>query len=279
MILIADSGSTKTDWRLIDNNKIIELSSIGINPYFINEKIVDVALRSTFDEEMLSNISEVYFYGAGCSTKEACTLLKNIFQKYFVNAVINIEHDLLAAARATCFNREGIVAILGTGSNTCYYNGENIDQNIESLGYILGDEGSGSFMGKLLLRKIYREEVDHDIIDDFNNTFKLNKDTLFNRLYKEPLPNKFLASFTPFISKHIHHPEMQWIVYKSFEELCLNCLSKYKKVKELPVHFVGSIAQVFVKQLNEILHKHHYTLGDVIKQPINNLVKYHTGQF
>ncbi|MCB9364827.1 MAG: hypothetical protein H6587_09680 [Flavobacteriales bacterium] len=276
MILIADSGSTKTDWRLVAGTEILPFKTIGFNPYHVSVAQVLNELNASALKEKSSLITQVYFYGAGCSSTEKSDFIKSALLQFFKNARVEVNHDLLAAARATCGKNAGMSAILGTGSNSCLFDGENIISNIPALGYILGDEGSGVDMGKTLIKKYLNKELSSNLSEELEKEYSLSLHTILNAVYKEALPNRYLAQFTLFIKKHEDESEMDELVKICFQHFFDLTICKYKNYKKYPLNLVGSIANVFSKQLKEVALHNEVEIGKIVKSPIDELVHFHT---
>tara|TARA_R110001592_G_scaffold5046_2_gene27958 strand:- start:2361 stop:3197 length:837 start_codon:yes stop_codon:yes gene_type:complete len=276
MILIADSGSTKTDWRLVSINAVLPFSTVGFNPYHISVSKIIEELKSSELMDFSNEVSQIYFYGAGCSSEEKNEFIRNALTQVFSNAKIEVNHDLLAAARASCGKAPGMTAILGTGSNSCLFDGNNIIENIPALGYVLGDEGSGVDMGKKLLKKHLTKELSSELSIKFEETYSLSLNEILNAIYKEPLPNRFLAQFTKFIKKHENDSEMDEIIRDCFQHFFDTTILKYTNYKQYKLNTIGSIASVFKKQLREVAAKNNVELGKIIKSPIEELVIFHT---
>lgn len=274
MLLIADSGSTKTDWALADGPQVRTFSTDGINPVYVNADIIKkiVEKELPFDR---NKISEVYFYGAGCIQGKTGALGRNLAE-IFSEAKISVNSDLLGAARSLYGDTKGIVSILGTGSNTGYYNGKKITDSVPSMGYILGDEGSGAVMGKKLISAIYKRRMSQEISDIFFEEYTISYPKLIEFVYRQPMPNRFLAGFTRFISKNIQHPEISELVKNCFMEFIEYNLLKYENVEETSVSFTGSIAYHFPEQLKQCLAQYSISPGDITRTPIEGLIKYHT---
>jgi N-acetylglucosamine kinase-like BadF-type ATPase len=274
MILIADSGSTKTNWSLINEDLNVRVCMTdGINPFFLNEKEILNLLKQKFTLPK-ENITSVYFYGAGC-TPERSSLVFEALNGFFHAGSIEVNSDLLAAARSLCGEKEGIACILGTGSNSCHYDGKKIIENVSPLGYILGDEGSGAVLGKKLIADILKNQLPDVVVRDFYNTYHLNPAEIMDKVYRQPFPNRFLAQFTPFISNHITHPEIQKSVKNSFVEFVERNVFQYRKADQLPVHFTGSIAYCFKDILEEVCSQYNLLMGNTTKEPMSGLIKYH----
>ena len=283
MLLIADSGSTKTDWRLIsDNNSQQNFQTIGLSPYHQTEKFITDEIKDNLYPQLKSHISNptsqisIFYYGTGCSTPERCDIIKRSIAKIFTNSAISVKHDLLAAARAACGNQEGITAILGTGSNTCYYDGKEIKDQVINLGYILGDEGSGMHIGKLFLRAFFYKELPEHIVSKFQRETNTQKEEVFDSIYSKPMANKYLASFTKFIKQNIQEPALRDIVKECFTLFFDKHICNYPKYKTLPMNCVGSIAHHFSDILKEAAKEKGVTIGKIVTAPMDELVKFHT---
>jgi len=275
MKLIADSGSTKTAWLLLDGAKKISFQTKGINPLFLTAAEVREEIQKAFPKAILfEQIEELYFYAAGCSTIERCSMLKELLQKIFTSAKIDTQSDLLAAARALFQNEKGVACILGTGSNSCIYDGEKIVENVTSLGYILGDEGSGAHIGKLFLTRLLNNELSEDIEKDFQKEFSMDTETIVQQLYTASYPSRFLASFAPFVAKYIHLSEIKAIVEESFALFFKHQIDKYNH-QNLPIAFVGSIAWNFQNELKKELQKRNFETPLYLSNPIEKLAEYH----
>lgn len=277
MILIADSGSTKADWKLLDSNgTVTSQSTRGFNPFFQNSETIEAGLLEDFDEDLeQEKVSEVFFYGAGCSDDYRCSIVEVALQKVFPNAKVKVNHDLLASARAVCGTQPGIACIIGTGSNSCLYDGIEVIDNVTNVGSFFGDEGSGSHLGKELLRGYFYREMPADIFKAFEIYCPDGKRGILNKVYDNPTPNVYLASFSKFLSQHKTHSYIQHIVYKCFDEFVTRHVLKYDGNLKLKIHFVGSVAYHFQDILEIVLASHNLKIGEVIKKPIDNLVKFH----
>jgi len=275
MKLIADSGGTKTAWRNFSGDSYTDIYTAGMNPYYHSTSL----LTSTVREELVPNIQvkeidQIYFYGAGCSSSESCDKIEQALIANFPQANIYVSHDLLGAARALCQNHSGIIGILGTGSNSCHYDGENIVENVHSLGYILGDEGGGSHMGKLLLSDYLRNRLPESIRKGLK-PFGLSKSSIEKRIYIDSNPIKFLSSFAPFILENIQDEYIKELVENNFSMFISRCLGGYAESRDYPIHFSGSIAFHFQTYLENMLKKNNLRLGSVVKDPMDGLTQYH----
>jgi N-acetylglucosamine kinase-like BadF-type ATPase len=273
MILIAESGSTKTDWVFMNSEgEVKRLQSEGINPFYqdsesIYNKISFLKTESTPDH--------IYFYGAGCANEEKNTIVKTALQKVFPASSTEINSDLLAAARALCGTKEGIACILGTGSNSCLYDGKDIQNNISPLGFILGDEGSGAVLGKKLVGDILKNQAPESIIKAFREKYKLQGGDIVHKIYREEFPNRFLAQFTVFLSENVDNEYVSELLVNSFCEFIQRNIKQYHKSSELEVHFTGSIAYYFREQLEAAALKSEIKLGKILKSPLEGLIGFH----
>ena len=274
MKLIADSGSTKTAWAVVENpNNVIKTD--GINPIFMDSVQIENTLRTQLLPNIAETITEVYFYGAGCANEEKNNIVKRAIQSVFGNIKVEIASDLLGAARGLCGHQSGIACILGTGSNSCFYENDNISWNVPALGFILGDEGSGAVLGKLLMGNIFKNQLPEAVKEDFMQTYGYNMMDVIEKVYRTPLPNRFLASFGPFISKHKEVPEMKSMITEALESFIVRNVKQYPYTT-MPVSFTGSIAYYFSDILQELSDQHGFTIGKIEKDPLGGLVEYHT---
>lgn len=275
MILIADSGSTKTAWTLVEKADNV-IKTDGINPVFMNSGCVEEILRSQLLPQLGEQaiVTEIYFYGAGCASAKKNNLVKQALQNVFGDIKIEIASDLLGAARGLCKHQSGIACIMGTGSNSCLYENGNIRWNVPALGFILGDEGSGAVLGKLLMGNLFKNQLPDVVKQDFEQTYGLTMMDVIEKVYRTPLPNRFLASFGPFISKHINQPAVYNMVYDALESFIVRNVKQYPYTT-LPVYFTGSIAFYFADILNQLADKHGFTIGRIDQDPLQGLVEFH----
>ncbi|MEO6731562.1 MAG: N-acetylglucosamine kinase [Ferruginibacter sp.] len=276
--LIADSGSTKAEWCLLDGKKKRTFYTQGISPYFLNgvqiEDLVNLELK-----KKLKGVEpdEIFYYGTGCSNPNNIKIVKKAIQKVFTNAKIAVDHDLMGAAKALCGNEKGVACILGTGSNSCYYNGKTIVKNSPGLGFILGDEGSGAYLGKKVVQYYLYGTYDPDLMDRFNAKFNTNAVEILEAVYKKPLPNRYLAGFVSFLVENRGHYMIENIIEDGFNEFFFHHVYKYKESWTLPVNFIGSVAFGFKDVLEEMCGTYELHLGKVLKNPMVGLIKYHSG--
>lgn len=278
-VLIADSGSTKTDWCLCDaGTPVLAVQTQGINPYHQTEEAIGQVLA----EELLPQLTplptclSVIFYGSGCANDTACSRVKEAIQKVLATDDIIIHSDLLGAARALCGHDEGIACVLGTGSNSCLYDGKDIIANVPPLGYILGDEGSSAVLGRRLVGDCLKNQLPEAVRSEFLAEYNLTQETILEKVYRQPLANRFLASLTPFLSKHREVPEVHTLLVESFVDFFVRNVKQYRR-PWLPIHFVGSIANAFNAELKEAAESLGMELGCILKSPMEGLVKYHCG--
>lgn len=280
MIIIADSGSTKTDWRLIDNkNQIYQYATQGINPYFQDEVEISEIIKSEFLPQLKSHIippqSHIYFYGAGCGADAKKEIIQVALNENFPFSIIEVNTDLLAAARALCGSNPAIAAILGTGSNTCYYDGSTIIENRASLGFIMGDEGSGAHIGKTFIQSYLNKAMPTDLSARFFERFKLSTNDILDAVYKKPMPNRFLASFSKFIYQNLKEQYVIDLVANCFEQFFDKHICKYEKHKELKLSCVGSVAFYYSNILRAVAVKKGVNIDIIIETPIAGLTLYH----
>jgi N-acetylglucosamine kinase-like BadF-type ATPase len=280
MILIADSGSTKTDWRLIDDeSKIHQFSTQGINPYFQTGEEIALLIGN----ELLPGIRprmqdaslQLFFYGAGCRAADKKQLVAAALSTQFPEAEIIIETDMLGAARSVCGHQAGIAAILGTGMNTCVYDGTNITANRTSLGYILGDEGSGAHLGKIFITAFLNDELPAAMAARFSERFKLSKDEIIDSIYKKPMPNRFLASFSRFIYQNLKEQCMIDLVSGCFSEFFDRHVCKYPQHRELKLSCAGSVAFYYSNILRAVAENKGVNIDTIVETPIAGLTLYH----
>ena len=278
MILIADSGSTKTDWALIPPMAAANASlftSQGINPVHQDRSVIAGILRQELLPQLNpENVSCVCFYGSGVRPELEAVMMQ-LLQEAFPRAKqVEAHSDLLGAARALCGHNYGVASILGTGANSCLYDGEAIVQNTPALGYILGDEGSGGVLGKHFLHELYKGVLSENIRAEFEREYSLTMADVIRRVYREPMPNRFLASLAPFIHRHLSDPAVRDLVIDNFRDFFRYNIRPYGH-PEMPVSCVGSVAWYFRDQLAEAANAEGFTIGTVLRSPIEGLTKYH----
>jgi N-acetylglucosamine kinase-like BadF-type ATPase len=276
MILIADSGSTKTNWCISDNNGTKKFySTNGINPFFRTTEDIAEELKQDLAPKIKGKIKGVYFYGAGIVNEEKAAVIKNALSSLFPGALLEVESDLLAAARSTLGNKKGIACILGTGSNSCLYDGNKITAHVPPLGFILGDEGSGAYLGRKLVGDYLKGIMPEELSAKFKEKFPFQYADFLNSVYKEEKPNRFLAGFVPFLKENIENEYCDEIVKNAFGDFITRNVAQYEDYQQLSVCFVGSVAFHFQEQLLKVLVEKNITPGTVIKEPLLNLLHYH----
>jgi len=274
--IIADSGATKCQWTLILGKEKKSITTIGISPYFLSvEQIIETINKGLQKKLTPEKIDAIYFYGTGLSNPTNVTILKKALKKVFKNATLDIQTDLVAVARATCQTKKGVACILGTGSNTGYYNGKGIAKNSPGLGYVLGDEGSGAYLGKKVLQYYLYKTFDEELMLSFENKYKLNKDQILDAVYKQPLPNRYMASFSTFLSEHRGHYMIENIIEDGLNDFFFTHLNKLNESWLYPIHFSGSIAYVFRDIIKQLAAAYEIELGKIIKSPMEGLIEYH----
>jgi N-acetylglucosamine kinase-like BadF-type ATPase len=276
MILIADSGGSKIDWRLLTaDGTIVQANTPGFNPYYQPIEDLTRNFREVIMPQVADGINKIFFYGAGVSSEKNQLTIKNAFLEFFPDAQIEIGWDLLAAARALCGHEPGIACIMGTGSNSCLYDGQRIIGNVANLGWILADEGSGANMGRKFLVDYLREIMPKELREQFHKRFPLTREEFLERIYQQERPSAFLASFTKFIFQHLKEPYCYRLVYSSFSEFYENNVMKYENYKNLKVHFTGSIAFYFSDILRQVANDKGITVKNILEGPIAGLTLYH----
>ncbi len=279
MKLLVDSGSTKADWIAIDENGkvLFTTQTLGLNPEILDKEEVINRLDQKFDiEHNKEKATHLFFYGAGCGTERMKNFLAEVFKEYFPNAAISVHEDTYAAVYATTPKGEqAIVCILGTGSNCSFFDGTVLHQKVQSLGYIAMDDGSGNRFGRHLLRGYYFNKMPKDLAKEFEEEYNVDADYVKANLYKEANPNAYLATFAKFIIKHKDTDFCKKIIYKELKKFVKNYIMQYDNCKEIPVHFVGSIAFYLKDELTDILNQHGIQIGNVLRRPIDGLIAYH----
>ncbi len=278
MILIADAGSTKTRWIMVNNERMVigKFESAGLNPTVFDEETLNKNIAR--NNELLNHapyIKTIYFYGSGVDDKIAHSKMLKVLSEIFDKAEIEIYSDLLAAARATAGHEPGIVSILGTGSNSAYYDGNIIVKTVGYFGYLLMDDASGNWFGKQLLRDYFFDKMPKQLKLQLKKEYKIDEKKIIKRLYHQTQPNTFLAGFAPFMSKHYKSGYIKELITRGFEKFITQELSAYDNYKEIPLHFNGSIAFQFQKELKDVIAKHDLILGKIVKDPVEELINYH----
>lgn len=277
MILLADSGSTKTDWGLVENGKLVKrLRTSGMNPFQMSEEAITEEIKTHLVPELPGTVlDEVHFYGAGCTKEKQPIVERALRANLTINGECEVASDMLGAARGICGHKPGIACILGTGSNSCSYDGKNLVKNVSPLGFILGDEGSGAVLGKLLVGDVLKNQMPEAITKRFFEKYKLTSAEIIDRVYRQPKPNTFLASFVPFLEENIDEPKIYNLVKESFRSFLRRNVMQYDGWQTLPIGFNGSIAKIYKKPLLEALEEEVMHLGRIIQAPMEAMVEYH----
>jgi glucosamine kinase len=274
--IMADSGSTKAEWCLINGEKKKKIFTQGISPYFLNTSEIEQLLATELKRKLKDNEpDEIHYYGTGCANPENVKSVTRALKATFPKAKINVTHDLMGAAKALCGDEKGVACILGTGSNSCYYNGKKIIKNSPGLGYILGDEGSGAYLGKKVVQYYLYNTFDPDLMDRFNAKYNTTSMEILDAVYKHALPNRYLAGFVPFLVENRGHFMIENIIEDGFNDFFFNHLYKYRESWIMPIHFIGSVAYGFRDILKEMCDTYELQLGRVLKNPMDGLIKYH----
>ena len=275
--LVCDSGATKAEWCLINNGKKKTFFTQGISPYFLNiEQIKDLLQKELTPKLKNIKVDEIYYYGRGCANPANARLVKKAIQLVFTNTKkVEVTHDLMAAARSVCGKKKGVVANLGTGSFCCYYDGKKIGKQIPGIGYILGDEGSGAYLGKKVIQYYLYETFDDDLRARFNAKYITNRSEILENVYKKPLPNRYLASYTLFLAENRGHYMIENIIEDGMNDFFFTHLIKYRESWLYPVHFTGSIAYGFKDVIKGLCNSYEMETGLILKQPMDGLVQFH----
>lgn len=280
-ILLADAGGTKTEWLLIGSDSEVKAHVLtpGINALLTNDDEIRERLRSVKSElGQDESLSEIHYYGAGCATTSICEKLRNAISDTWQSGVLHVESDLLAAARAMLGHERGIACILGTGSNTGLYNGREIEFNVPSLGYILGDEGSGAALGKRLVADAFKGSLPKPIRDKFMSYYELDLDSILEYTYWRPAANRFLASLVPFIRDHIWNPYMYSLVLEEFTAFLKRNVAMYAGSRSLPLVVTGGVAATFPEILQDAASRQGFKVDKIVKKPMAGLIAFHTGR-
>ena len=277
MILLADSGSTKTDWCVADQGVAVQrVTTAGTNPFFQTpEQIAEELDRHLLPELAGCAIDRIAFYGAGCAFADKIETIRCVLAARFVGATVEVGSDMLAAARALCGHERGVACILGTGSNSCLYDGATIVQNVSPLGFILGDEGSGAVLGRRLVGDCLKRQLPEAVCDAFLSESGLTPAEILENVYRRPMPNRFLAGLSPFLLRHIEVAEVRALVRESFEAFFRRNVMRYPEATQMPIHCTGSVAYFYREVLAEAAATVGLTLGRVLRAPMEGLLRYH----
>lgn len=278
MILLADGGSTKCDWILLDEKgeQVFKTRTQGLNPAVFKENILEERLKANEDIKTYKDkIKSVHFYGAGCGTPGPTAILEKIMKAYFTSSEVMVKEDMVAAVFAAT-TEPGIVCILGTGSNSCYYDGDSIHMEVESLGYILMDEASGNYFGKRLLRDYYYKRMPKSIADEFEKRYDLTPDEIKKNIYQEENPNTYLANFAEFIfTSEERNGYFYLLITEGIKKFVENRVMCFPEAQSVPIHFIGSIAHFSQDIIKDALLPYHLTLGNIVRRPIDGIIEYY----
>lgn len=278
VILLADSGATKAEWCLLAGKKKTIFTQ-GISPYFLNtDEIASLVQQELAPNLKKETIETIHYYGTGCANPQNAKNVKKALQKVFPGSRVNVQTDLMAAARSVCDHEKGIACILGTGSNSCYYNGKTIVRNSPGLGYVLGDEGSGAYLGKKVIQYYLYNTFDEDLRSRFDARFVTNTVEILDNVYKQPFPNRYLAGFAMFLAENRGHYMIENIIEDGLNDFFFQHLCKYAEVWKYPVSFVGSVAFGFKDVVEELCRSYEFELGKIYKNPMEGLVAYHENE-
>lgn len=275
--LIADSGATKCEWCVLDNGKKAKtIITQGISPYFLTgPQITELLEKELIPKLKKFQVKEVFFYGTGLANPKNVTIVKSVLKKIFPTAKTEVQNDLLAAARALCGKNKGVACILGTGANSCFYNGKKMVKNSPGLGYVLGDEGSGAYLGKKVIQYYLYNTYDEELRASFEKKFQVTPMEILENVYKKPLANRYLASFAIFLAENRGHYMIENIIEDGLNDFFFTHLYKYRESWTHPIHFVGSIAFGFKDVLKDLCNTYELELGRVLKAPMQGLIEYH----
>ncbi|WP_256003706.1 MULTISPECIES: N-acetylglucosamine kinase [Pedobacter] len=275
MILVADSGSSKTDWIGYSPDEKLVFSTQGINPYFLNaHDIYKILAKKKELAAYVDKVREIYFFGAGCSSPDKIEVMSNGISSFFTNAYVAVEHDLLGSAFATCGDKEGLTCILGTGSNICYFDGADVHSGSHGLGYALGDEGSGTSFGRKLITSYLYGQMPPELGIELAQKYDINKESVITNVYQRPSANIYLASISKFMAAHLDHPFIQTILREGFQEFVDTNIKDYPDYKNLDCHFVGSIAYYYQDVLKAVCEANGVKVGKILQKPIEEIYHY-----
>jgi len=277
MIVIADSGSTKTDWCLINaNGRVNTVQTIGLNPYFLDENdILNILRKDLYPFLDNKKVEQVFFYGSGCALPEKKQMVQCALDFFFMHADVEVENDLLGAARSMCGDEKGLICILGTGSSSCIYDGNQIIERLPSLGHLLGDEGSGAYLGKKIVSAYFNNELPEHLQKIFTQKYPAELAEVLDKVYKQPFPNRFLASYVDFLNENQSDSFVKELVGLAFDEFFKKQVLRYDNHNEYPICFVGSVSFIFADELRKSAEKHGITISKIEQTPLDGLLKFH----
>ncbi len=277
-MLIADSGSTKTSWCLLQGSRQKRVRTQGISPYFLKKDEIVAVLEDELLPQLecpAAEVGQVFFYGTGLGVREKAQLMEDILKDVFAGSAVTVNHDLTGAARALCLHQEGLACILGTGSGACYYDGQKIQKSSPGLGFILGDEGSGAYLGKMLVQRYLYRTLDQELMAAFDDKYHLSKAEILQKVYQEPFPNRYLASFARFLGENRGNDGAEAIIEQGIRDFLLVHVRTYEQSQRLPVHFVGGVADAFQDVVSRLVVHYGLHLGRILSRPLEGLIQYH----
>lgn len=276
-LLIADSGATKTAWSTLENGEFQTFYTQGVAPYLMPQAQIEaILLNELLPAIKKTQFDAIYFYGTGCKNPNNANLVKTALKNVFTKTpTVEVSHDMMAAAKATCLNEPGIACILGTGSNSAVYDGKEITANRSGIGYVLGDEGSGTYLGKKVLQHYLYDLFDENLMQQFNEKYQTNAAEILENVYKKPLPNRYLASFAKFLAENRNHNTVENILEDGLNDFFFTHLCKYKESETYPIHFVGGIANGFSDIIDNLCKKYGFQRGKILNNPMIGLIEYH----
>lgn len=275
-ILIADSGATKCEWCLLYNGKTKKIDTQGISPYFLDVAgIGEVISRELLPGLGKASVDVVYFYGTGLMSTDNQKIVQKAIRQSFPGARVHVTHDLLGAAIALCGSSRGMACNLGTGSFSCYFDGRKIAKSSPGLGYVLGDEGSGAYLGKKVIQYYLYNTFDEELRYKFDAKYVTNRQEILENVYKKPLPNRYLASFTLFLMENRGHYMIENIIEDGLNDFFFSHLCKYRESWKLPIHFVGGVAFGFKDVVRDLCHTYEFEIGVILRKPMDGLIKFH----
>jgi glucosamine kinase len=276
-ILIADSGATKCEWCLLSGGRKKKLNTQGISPYFLDAKEIGQILTSELLPALKNiQVDVVYYYGTGCFNPDNRKIVQKAVQQAFPGAAVHVTHDLMGAALALCGKSKGVACILGTGSNSCYFDGRRIAKNSPGLGFVLGDEGSGAYLGKKVLQYYLYNTFDEELRYKFDAKYVTTSKEILENVYKKPLPNRYLASFNLFLVENRGHYMVENIIEDGLNDFFFQHLCKFRESWKLPIHFVGAVAYGFRDVIKELCGTYEFELGKIMQKPMDGLIRYHS---
>jgi N-acetylglucosamine kinase-like BadF-type ATPase len=276
-LLIADSGSTKCEWCVVDGKKTKRIFTTGISPYFLNGEEIKALIEKELTGKLKNvSIEEVFYYGTGCKNPDNRKMVKKALQKVFVDAEISVDHDLSGAAKGLCGDKKGVACILGTGSSSSFYNGSKIVKERTGLGYILGDEGSGAYLGKNVVQYYLYGTFDEELKYRFEQKFNVSEAEMLTNVYKGEFPNRYLASYAVFLAENRGHFMIENIIEDGLNDFFFHHICKFTESWSNPINFVGSIAHGFKDVITDLCHSYEFEMGTILKNPMDGLIKYHS---